>query len=142
MQFYPLNASLFANASVTSSFAVSSSYIAGLVPSASHTLYPTGSKGPTGDSGGNIYLLSSTLLVCEGVTTTTTTTTSTTTLAPITTTTTTTTAAPTTTTTTTLPPTCNNVGQFCVTPEECGVGCGCTFTGEELYGRCVQLEPS
>lgn len=64
MKFYPLNVNFFANASVTASFAQSSSFIEGLIPTASHTLFPTGSKGPTGTSGGKIFLLSSSLLVC------------------------------------------------------------------------------
>lgn len=140
MEFYPLNSTLFANLSVTSSYAVTSSFIAGLVSAATQTLIPSGSQGDPGTSGGALYLLSSALLVCAGTPTTTTTTSTTTTS----TTTTTTTAAPvittsTTTTTTTEYPICQNVGAVCnpQNVQECGVGCYCLeqFPG---FGRCQQ----
>ena len=133
MKFYPLGYPVFADISITASNAVTASYIVGTVATASHGLFPTGSKGDTGTSGGTIYLLSSSLIVCGGSTTTTTTTstTTTTTQAPTTTTTTTTTTASPTTTTTTTAPVC---GGPCG-PEYtlCPTGCICVQFAGELY---------
>lgn len=148
MQFYPLNTPIFANISVTASYAVTSSFIAGLVPSATQTLIPSGSQGNPGTSGGTLYYLSSALLVCAGVTTTTTSTTTTTTTS----TTTTTTAAPPTTTTTTTSttsttteaPICETVGNVCnpqqINPLPCGRGCECRELSPG-YGVCQSIEP-
>ncbi len=138
MEFYPLNKSFFANASVTSSFAVSSSFIVNAVPTASHALFPTGSKGPQGNSCGQIYLLSSSLMVCGTTTTTTTAAPTTTTAAPPTTTT--TTSGPTT-TTTTAAITCSGFCNPQATPSGCGKFCTCqSLEPGNPYsevGRCV-----
>lgn len=135
MKFYPLGYPVFADIVITASNSVTASYIVGTVATASHALFPTGSKGDTGTSGGTLYLLSSSLVVCGGVTTTTTTTTSTTTttttIAPTTTTTTTTTTSAPTTTTTTVAPVC---GGPCGTGyTECPPGCSCVQFAGELY---------
>lgn len=136
MKSYPLNSSIFANTSVTSSFAISGSFIQNLVPTVIHTLFPQGPQGEPGTSGGKVYLLSSSLRVCSGTPapTTTTTTTSTTTTS----TTTTTTAAPvsttTTTTTTTAALLCFGV---CETGTECPKGCVCG-----PLNKCISPPPS
>lgn len=153
MDFYPLNSVLvFANLSVSSSFAYSASFFTGLVPSASHTLFPTGSKGATGTSGGTLYLLDSSLIVCAGTPSPTAAPTPAPTPAP--------TAAPTPAPTPaptasptpapTAAPTpapaviCNDVGQFCnpTEIEPCGPGCFCQPTGFPGSGTCQQQNAS
>ena len=144
MKSYPLNSGIFASTSVTSSYATLSQLIMGLVPSSSHTLNPSGSKGISGTSGGKVYLLSNSLKVCSSVTTTTSTTTtttstSTTTTAPPTTTSTTTTEPPT--TTTTAAPSFDCVGP-CRGPFnlECTNGCTCIGGDQYSYGSCSGAE--
>lgn len=66
MKFYPLNINFFANLSVSASVADTALFTTNTAPLAKITSYPTGPKGETGTSGGKIFLLSSSLLVCAG----------------------------------------------------------------------------
>lgn len=109
MKSFPLSFNAFANKSVTSSYAETSSFAQPTVVTASLTLIPSGSKGNKGTNGGAIYLLSSSVAICLGGTTTTTSTSTTTTS-----------TTTSTTTTTTLPPT----GVYCLNGDS---GPGCLF---------------
>lgn len=142
MKSYPLNSGVFANTVISASYVPTSSFIEGTVPTAEYALYPTGPKGLTGDSGGKVYLLSSSLMVCAGPTTPTPTPTPTRTLTP------TSTPTPTPSSTALLTPTPTPTPSISAAPVcggpcgpgygKCPEGCGCVQFAGELY-KCQAL---